>query len=359
MGANGMTEREPSSRVAEFLREEGFYVFAVLLVAVPLAVQSLITVHALLTDRPLPLRTDHVEHRLKQETLETQYAEQMKTLRERAPEKLRFPLAMRYLNYALWIAGIVVLLAVALPDAIRRRGAILRPIADPAWGLWDVLKLAACYAIGVAILRWIFDTPFANRMRMPQYWLSGLFGYVLLLGMMRTIVLIERNGSPRQLGARREGIGRAALIGVLGFIGVMPLFHLMVEAQAGFFKDVPVQEALQALWYTKSPTVLALSVFTAVVGAPVAEEFLFRGMLQPALQRWFNPWTGWVLTALFFGFAHGSPALIVPLFVLGLALGYVHSRARSIVAPITLHALFNGLSLLSMFSYRYVHQQVT
>ncbi len=358
MGANGMTETAPPSRMTEFLREEGFYLFAVLIVAVPLAVQSLLTVHALLTDSPLPLRTDHVEHRLKQETLEQQYGEQLEALRETAPEKLRFPLAVERLNQALMIAGIVVLLVAALPDAIRRRGSILRPIADPAWGLWDVLKLAACYAIGVAILRWIFDTPLANRMRMPQYWLSGLFGYVLLLGMMRYIVLTERSGSLRQLGVRREGIGGAALIGALGFIGVMPLFQVMVEAQAGFFKDVPVQEALQTLWYTKSPTVLALSVFTAVVGAPIAEEFLFRGMLQPALQRWFNPWMGWVLAALFFGFAHGSPPLIVPLFVLGLALGYVHNRARSIVAPITLHALFNGLSLLSMFSYRYVHEQV-
>jgi membrane protease YdiL (CAAX protease family) len=49
--------------------------------------------------------------------------------------------------------------------------------------------------------------------------------------------------------------------------------------------------------------------------------------------------------ALVFGSVHASvwPAP-VPLFVLGLALGFLAHRTQSLVAPMVLHSLFNGVA---------------
>jgi hypothetical protein len=40
----------------------------------------------------------------------------------------------------------------------------------------------------------------------------------------------------------------------------------------------------------------------------------------------------------------------VPLLVLGLALGWCAYRARNLLAPVTLHAIFNGLSIILMLT---------
>jgi len=41
-----------------------------------------------------------------------------------------------------------------------------------------------------------------------------------------------------------------------------------------------------------------------------------------------------------------------PLLVLGIALGYVYDRTQSLAAPLALHMVFNGMTLLSVFAFR-------
>jgi hypothetical protein len=50
-------------------------------------------------------------------------------------------------------------------------------------------------------------------------------------------------------------------------------------------------------------------------------------------------------TALFFAAIHaGAWPHPVPLFVLGLGLGWLAQRTRSLVGPVVMHALFNGVA---------------
>jgi membrane protease YdiL (CAAX protease family) len=166
-----------------------------------------------------------------------------------------------------------------------------------------------------------------------------------------------------------------------------------------------VQLAQQPLF----PAELVLMIVTAVVLAPVLEELVFRGLLQP----WFgkHPWGGGValggafllalakrweqigaavplgpgpyLTALapallivalvppylliswrsrttVPGAIFGTSALFaamhsfawptpVALFVFALGLGYLAYRTQSLVAPVVVHALLNGLSCIELF----------
>jgi hypothetical protein len=55
-------------------------------------------------------------------------------------------------------------------------------------------------------------------------------------------------------------------------------------------------------------------------------------------------------TALLFGAVHSFAwPTPVALFVLGLVLGYLALRTRSLVAPVILHSLFNGVSFVLLF----------
>ncbi|MFA4964280.1 MAG: CPBP family intramembrane glutamic endopeptidase, partial [Thermoleophilia bacterium] len=99
--------------------------------------------------------------------------------------------------------------------------------------------------------------------------------------------------------------------------------------------------------FPRSAAGIALFVLVAVVMAPLFEEVFFRGFLFRGLA---NSW-GWawgaVLSAAVFGLAHPQVDVFVPLFALGLVLAWVYKRTGSLWTSITLHALFNAISVLA------------
>jgi len=84
----------------------------------------------------------------------------------------------------------------------------------------------------------------------------------------------------------------------------------------------------------------------AVVLAPVAEEFIFRGMLYPFVKRLGYPRLAWIGVSLAFALVHDDAATFVPLFVLALALTWLYELTDNLFAPIAVHALFNAANLV-------------
>jgi membrane protease YdiL (CAAX protease family) len=80
--------------------------------------------------------------------------------------------------------------------------------------------------------------------------------------------------------------------------------------------------------------------------APTAEEILFRGLLFRAIGRWLSgPWTI-VVTAAIFALAHLQPSYFLPLFGVGLVLGWARKRTGGLALPILLHCVNNCVALL-------------
>jgi len=91
---------------------------------------------------------------------------------------------------------------------------------------------------------------------------------------------------------------------------------------------------------------LFLVAFFAVVLGPVFEELLFRGFLQPLLQRPLGAWPAIVLTAAGFALLHGQEYQWVwqQLLVVGLAgmaFGYARYKTGSTAAGALLHGGYN------------------
>lgn len=84
-------------------------------------------------------------------------------------------------------------------------------------------------------------------------------------------------------------------------------------------------------------------LFISLLG-PIVEELLFRGAITRELLRRYRPGAAIVLSALLFGLAHFNPVQMVFAFVLGLLLGWMYWRTRSLVPCIVFHVLNNGLS---------------
>lgn len=82
--------------------------------------------------------------------------------------------------------------------------------------------------------------------------------------------------------------------------------------------------------------------------APVAEEMVFRGAVLRKLLEW-EPEHRWLmitLSALLFALAHLNPAQLLHPFLIGLLLGWLYERTRSILPGIIYHWSNNTVAYL-------------
>src|SRR5262249_16581663 len=111
-----------------------------------------------------------------------------------------------------------------------------------------------------------------------------------------------------------------------------------------------VKAALEQMMKGVPGLATALVLF-AVIPA-VCEEFAFRGFILSGLEHGHKTRTAIVLSAVLFGFMHVLLSLFQQLFnatLLGLVLGLLAVRSRSIVPGVVFHMINNGLAVLTGF----------
>ena len=120
--------------------------------------------------------------------------------------------------------------------------------------------------------------------------------------------------------------------GYLEFL--IALFVLSLLASFG-----PTSEITQAL------IVVALIVIFAIIVAPVCEELFFRGFAYPALKQRWGIWVALTTVSAAFAVIHLHLPSLGPLFALAIGLGLSYELTGSLLAPITMHALFNAANV--------------
>jgi membrane protease YdiL (CAAX protease family) len=150
-------------------------------------------------------------------------------------------------------------------------------------------------------------------------------------------------------GFRGPALKRALLTAVGFILVVLPVVLLLqwvcVNTLEKFGQPAGDQAAVKLLTTAKSGwTIVYLGVF-AVVLAPVAEEFIFRGMLFPFVKQLGFPRLAWVGVSFLFALIHLNAPTFVPLFTLALGLTWLYEKTGNLLAPITAHALFNAVNL--------------
>ncbi|MFH1771850.1 MAG: type II CAAX endopeptidase family protein [Candidatus Omnitrophota bacterium] len=107
-----------------------------------------------------------------------------------------------------------------------------------------------------------------------------------------------------------------------------------------------VQPALSLFLQLKQPLFVAIFFLEAVIIAPVAEEFFFRGFLFKLLRKKYPFYLSAVAVSFIFSVIHKTPNNILPLFVVGFALSYLYEKTQNITSSIIYHSLFNFLNLI-------------
>ena len=134
--------------------------------------------------------------------------------------------------------------------------------------------------------------------------------------------------APFSANARYWGLVAAAVVYGLGTGALIE--HIYPQSREWFV-------------FPHEPLSVALSFVLVVVGAPLAEELAFRGLLFGDLRPRYGFSVALVVSAALFALAHWESthlyaAAVLPL---GLLLGYVRERTGSVRASALLHAIYN------------------
>ncbi len=107
---------------------------------------------------------------------------------------------------------------------------------------------------------------------------------------------------------------------------------------------VTIQEAIPLIKYALIANPLAAFSSVVIVG-PIVEEILFRGLIYGALEKHLRVTGAIVISSFLFALVHLQVVYFIPIFCLGLVLGWARWKANSLGLPILIHVLNNGVAL--------------
>jgi len=168
------------------------------------------------------------------------------------------------------------------------------------------------------------------------------------------------------MGSRKSGTG--SLVRDFGFsfrpadlwgipVGVgtqlllLPLLYWPLKAVwPHTFSQARLEQRAHDLSAHASGVGKVLLFLVVVIGAPIVEELVYRGMLQTAVTRRLSDALGVVLVAAWFAIVHFQPVETPGLFVIGLVLGTCAWYSRRLGMGMLTHMAFNatGLVLVAM-----------
>ncbi|EKV00794.1 putative metal-dependent membrane protease [Leptolyngbya sp. PCC 7375] len=197
---------------------------------------------------------------------------------------------------------------------------------------------------GILDYQRLLPWPLNDKLWIPVQFIIifGLVCAVLLTTGQRAGLQLTRLFGPPPRFPWAYGILLISSMLIFSFSSFLLLFYPISLFAPGFVEERLTEQLLSV--ETVAPGLYRyLMLFVVLVFAPIAEEFVFRGVL---LQRWAVRWNlpvGIIMSSLLFGMLHINNPLGLTMFGVIMALLYI--RTRSLWVPIIAHALNNVVSV--------------
>ncbi|HXF35813.1 MAG TPA: CPBP family intramembrane glutamic endopeptidase [Actinomycetota bacterium] len=236
--------------------------------------------------------------------------------------------------------------------SVLRRPEGTAPLSAPPWRAWEA---AVVFGVGY-VLGDLLRSPLGGSA------VEREAGVVVVEATWTALLLLwlrgshpgwaTRLGQPSRPWAEvREGaVFGSILYGVIGLAVALPLVRTMglgEEAAAGARASASPSSVVEVL----------VAATSALVVAPVAEEFFFRGLLFTAARARTGTVPATLASAALFGVVHFAPASpaasLVPAAIaccLGVGLAVLYERRANLLAPLGAHVAFNAIGLVVLFT---------
>lgn len=136
-------------------------------------------------------------------------------------------------------------------------------------------------------------------------------------------------------------------IGLASQLLLLPLVYWPLRSiWPSTFSTEDVEQRARDLWDRASGNWVIALVIVVVIGAPVVEELIYRGLILQALQGRINDMLALVASAVWFAAIHLQPVEFPGLFAFALVLGACYLTTGRLACAILAHAAFNAVGLL-------------
>jgi membrane protease YdiL (CAAX protease family) len=165
--------------------------------------------------------------------------------------------------------------------------------------------------------------------------------YLLILGI---ILVIASGFGPREAFALRRPTSWGTAAGLsLGLLIVLLAVAAALEPVFGAGEE---QGLDPTGWDPARAPAFALNFVLTAALAPLIEELLFRGIGFFLLEQ-FGQAAAIVVTGIAFALTHGIAEGVPVFFIIGVGLGFMRSRTKSLYPPVLMHAGFNGIGVIA------------
>ena len=249
------------------------------------------------------------------------------------------------INTLLVIAGLYVYLSLFRQVAVRQNGAAA--LGDRQFGMPEAVAailLVGWFALNVLAASKVQHATFQTR----DLLITGAFSLAVIF--ILTALLQLRGFSVLSLGGfSRLGFGRIVSTAAVLLFAAYPLLFAADGVSRWLLGEGSSKQQIIEM-FTGSETLQqrVLIIVLAITIAPMAEEFIFRFFLYGVLKRYLGRGAGLVLNSLLFAAVHVHLPSLGPLFILGGCFTLAYEWSGSILVSMTMHALFNFLSLSAL-----------
>ena len=183
---------------------------------------------------------------------------------------------------------------------------------------------------------------------------TAIMQYVIYVPVLVACILLLKNEIKESIGIAKKSEYKKFLsiigIGLISAYGLNILGSILSNALST--ADNSANEAAIEEMFKSSYGMLI--VLLVCIIAPVVEEIVYRGAILRGLEKLkISPAVALIISSLIFGFIHvltaGDYAQVFPYIFMGLALGFVYQKTKSLVASITIHMLINTISTSLQF----------
>lgn len=179
-----------------------------------------------------------------------------------------------------------------------------------------------------------------------------IFNLIVCAGLL--LYLFQMRGlNPAELFGLQQVHWRslAMTVGIFSLIILLTINLVSAATQTwlqGFWPDMEPQETVKAFQESDGIGFKFLVVLMAVVIAPLAEETMFRGFVYGVLKRYTDAPFAALASSLMFAIIHLHVGSLLPLWMLAVLFCLAYEITGCLLAPMILHAIFNGVSILAM-----------
>jgi uncharacterized protein len=150
------------------------------------------------------------------------------------------------------------------------------------------------------------------------------------------------------LGFRNTHVGFYILGGALGCVMQTPASALYDAILKRFPIEGDADEVLLEALTRGTSWRIAVFVILVLAG-PLLEEVFYRGALYRPLKKNHEAWGIVLVTSVLFAIAHLEKQMVLPIAMVGIAMGILRSVSGSLVPSIIMHATFNGLAFWAVY----------